>query len=77
MRAMRVCPKCNHENKPHYKFCLGCGALLPGEPAEDPGQPIRIQPVPAPPREQARCSYCGMRLPDASAVRCPHCSAPL
>jgi DNA-directed RNA polymerase subunit RPC12/RpoP len=26
--AQVKCPECGHLNQPHYKFCLGCGALL-------------------------------------------------
>jgi hypothetical protein len=70
---MRICPECKGENPPHYMFCLKCGHRL-GE-TTDP--PLRIQPVPDSPPEASRCGYCGMKLPDASAARCPHCSAPL
>lgn len=27
---MIICPNCGKENQDHYKFCLGCGARLPG-----------------------------------------------
>jgi len=27
--APGVCPKCGHQNSPHFKFCLGCGDALP------------------------------------------------
>jgi hypothetical protein len=30
---MSVCGKCHQENERHYKFCLGCGAELPSDPA--------------------------------------------
>jgi hypothetical protein len=70
---MRICPECKGENPPHYMFCLKCGHRLGAPPAETPDDPLRIQPVP----ERARCGYCGMKVPDASAVRCPHCSAPM
>jgi pSer/pThr/pTyr-binding forkhead associated (FHA) protein len=31
-----VCPRCSKENQPHYKFCLGCGAELPRDAAQQP-----------------------------------------
>ena len=30
---MIVCPQCQQANERHYKFCLGCGAELPSDPA--------------------------------------------
>lgn len=35
---MIICPNCGKENQDHYKFCLGCGARLPG------GAPASIPP---------------------------------
>jgi hypothetical protein len=70
---MLICPECQNENPQHYMFCLKCGHRLQAPKKEVPGDPLRIQPVP----EGARCGYCGMKVPDASAARCPHCSAPM
>ncbi len=33
---MIVCPRCSKENQDHYKFCLGCGAELPRDAAQQP-----------------------------------------
>ncbi len=33
---MIVCPRCAKENQDHYKFCLGCGAELPRDGAQQP-----------------------------------------
>ncbi|MDC0671721.1 FHA domain-containing protein [Nannocystis radixulma] len=42
---MIICPNCGKENQDHYKFCLGCGARLPGgAPAS---VPPRMGPTPA------------------------------
>ena len=30
---MSVCANCGKENQVHYKYCLGCGAELSGDPA--------------------------------------------
>ncbi|MDC0719624.1 FHA domain-containing protein [Nannocystis bainbridge] len=35
---MIICPNCGKENQDHYKFCLGCGARLPG------GAPASVPP---------------------------------
>jgi hypothetical protein len=32
-----VCPACRHENRMHYKFCLGCGVVRP-EASDDAEQ---------------------------------------
>ncbi|MCQ2588096.1 MAG: zinc-ribbon domain-containing protein [Treponema sp.] len=29
---MKICPKCNHENKDTSKFCEECGTKLNGSP---------------------------------------------
>ena len=36
---MITCPKCSKDNQDHYKFCLGCGAELPRDPAPRPFSP--------------------------------------
>src|SRR6266540_2674134 len=58
------CPRCGTNNRDESRFCLYCGATLPGLTAEDaprpavtapivtPPSPIRIIPPPAP-RERA------------------------
>ena len=68
---MVVCTHCKHENQPHFRFCLGCGRELPRS-ASTP-EPAWSPPV----HGESRCGYCGLRLPDAKAARCPHCNAPL
>ncbi len=37
--AVITCPKCAKDNQDHYKFCLGCGAELPRDPAPKPFPP--------------------------------------
>jgi pSer/pThr/pTyr-binding forkhead associated (FHA) protein len=38
---MSVCANCGKENQVHYKYCLGCGAELTGEPAQ-PSEPRNL-----------------------------------
>ncbi|HEY8375045.1 MAG TPA: FHA domain-containing protein, partial [Nannocystis sp.] len=42
---MIICPNCGKENQDHYKFCLGCGARLPG--AAPSSVPPRVGATPA------------------------------
>ncbi len=42
---MITCPKCAKDNQDHYKFCLGCGAELPPDPAPKPFAPSPPSPV--------------------------------
>ena len=48
---MIICPNCGKENQDHYKFCLGCGARLPGGApgaAKAPGGTVITPPVSTP-----------------------------
>lgn len=52
---MIICPSCNAENEDEYKFCLGCGSVLPKpEPAEAASQGPQMIP----------CPHCGTQVPD-------------
>lgn len=62
---MIVCPTCAKENQDHYKFCLGCGGVLPRDVARKENQ-FRI-PTPAEGMEAAPrptdCPQCGTEVP--------------
>lgn len=51
---MIVCTNCGRENEDHYKYCLGCGTVLPSPKAEEPEE---SEP------ETTSCPNCGAQVP--------------
>lgn len=51
---MIVCPNCGRENEDHYKYCLGCGTVLPRPKASEPvEQEVKM----------IECPHCGSEVP--------------
>jgi len=62
-----TCPNCGRENEDEYKYCLGCGTVLPQSEAsvvEDEGP------------ETVECPSCGAQVPNNFKF-CNECGAPL
>lgn len=66
---MIVCLNCGKENQDHFKFCLGCGAKLPGPGAGTAAQ----RPAPRPPvrKPAAPRTVVAARRPDPAPVAPP------
>ncbi len=51
---MIVCPNCGRENEDHYKYCLGCGTVLPqAEEAKPAQEEVKM----------ISCPHCGAQVP--------------
>ncbi len=67
---MIICPNCARENEDEYKYCLGCGTVLP-RPSEKTAEPA----APAEP-EVVECSNCGANIPPNFKF-CGECGTPV
>lgn len=66
---MIICPNCNRENEDEYKYCLGCGTVLP--------RPAPAAPSPASMPEPALgCVNCGASIPPNFKF-CGECGTPV
>lgn len=63
---MIICPNCQRENEDEYKYCLGCGTVLP--------RPSAAKPVPQP--AQLGCVNCGAAIPPNFKF-CGECGTPV
>lgn len=74
---MIICPNCGKENQDHYKFCLGCGARLPGASSasvaprvgQAPGGTVITPPTPTPSTPGGTVITPGTNSPSAPAAR--------
>ncbi len=63
---MIVCTNCGRENEDHYKYCLGCGTVLPQASA----------PAPEPEVKMISCPHCGAQAP-SNFKFCGSCGGPI
>lgn len=62
---MIICPNCQRENEDEYKYCLGCGTVLPRQEAgSEPSEP------------QQTCVNCGAAIPPNFKF-CGECGTPV
>lgn len=61
---MIICPNCGRENEDEYKYCLGCGTVLPRPVAEESET------------ETLECSNCGAEIPPNFKF-CGECGTPV
>ncbi len=61
---MIICPNCGRENEDEYKYCLGCGTVLPRSEAEE-SEP-----------DTTTCSNCGADVPPNFKF-CGECGTPV
>lgn len=59
------CPNCGRENEDEYKYCLGCGSVLP-----------RVEAAAPPPSDTSHCSNCGTEIPPNFKF-CGACGTPV
>lgn len=64
---MITCTNCGRENEDEYKYCLGCGSVLPKpeEEAAEPDEPKMID-----------CPHCGTKVP-SNFKFCGACGGPI
>ena len=65
---MIVCPNCSRENEDHYKYCLGCGTVLP--------RPEEKAKAPEPEVKMIACPHCGAQVPSNFRF-CGACGGPI
>ena len=63
---MIICPNCQRENEDEYKYCLGCGTVLPRDE----------QPAPKPVQSGLQCSNCNSEIPPNFKF-CGECGTPV
>lgn len=61
---MIICPNCGRENEDEYKYCLGCGTVLPRAEAKPPAE------------QQLKCTNCGAAVPPNFKF-CGECGTPV
>ncbi len=75
---MIICPNCQRENEDEYKYCLGCGTVLPrvaAAPAVEPPQSCVSCGAAIPPNFKF-CGECGTPVP-VSAGTAPASATPI
>ncbi|MEZ4460052.1 MAG: FHA domain-containing protein [bacterium] len=63
---MITCPNCGRDNEDHYKFCLGCGTVLPRAEAKPVEQEVKM----------IACPHCGSQVPSNFRF-CGACGGPI
>lgn len=63
---MITCPNCGRDNEDHYKFCLGCGTILPRPEAKSAQPAVKM----------IACPHCGSQVPSNFRF-CGACGGPI